>query len=84
MGRISMRNAGGGNNSKMNNKQDQDQIQRNSSRRLDFLQTGRKPSSSAFPLMGGGDTNLSKEEVYDFENRLRDVIAELTKPIYDK
>jgi len=34
--------------------------------------------------MGGGDTNLSKEEVYDFENRLRDVIAELTKPIYDK
>ena len=33
--------------------------------------------------MGSGD-QLSKEEVYDFENKLRDVVAELTKPIYDK
>ena len=51
---------------------------------MDFLQKERKPSSSAFPLIGNGEVNLGKEEIYDFENRLRDIIAELTKPIYEK
>ena len=51
---------------------------------MDFLQNSRKPSSQAFPLMGSGDIGMAKDEVYEFENRLRDVIAELTKPIYDK
>lgn len=50
---------------------------------MDFLVNGRKPSSQAFPLLGG-ESNLSKDEMYDFENKLRDVIAELNKPIYDK
>lgn len=34
--------------------------------------------------MGSGDPGLSKEEVYDFENKLRDLVAQLIKPIYDK
>ena len=51
---------------------------------MDFLQKGRKPSSQAFPLMGTDQRELTKEELYDFENKLRDVVAELTKPIYDK
>ena len=29
-------------------------------------------------------TNVPNDELYEFENRLRDVITELTKPIYDK
>ena len=44
----------------------------------------RKPSSQAFPMMGSGEKALSKEDIYEFENKLRDIIAELTKPIYDK
>ena len=55
-----------------------------STNRMDFLQKQRKLSSQAFPLMGSGDACLTKEEIYDFENKLRDVIAELLKPIYDK
>ena len=51
---------------------------------MDFLQKQRKLSSQAFPLMGSGDACLTKEEIYDFENKLRDVIGDLTKPIYDK
>lgn len=58
-------------------------IQRKNSR-IDFLQNKRKPSSLAFPLMGSGNGLTNKEDVYEFENRLRDVIAELTKPIYEK
>ena len=34
--------------------------------------------------MGSGEPGLTKEEIYDFENKLRDIVAELTKPIYDK
>ena len=48
------------------------------------MQNKRKPSSQAFPLMGSGAGLTSKEEVYEFENRLRDVIAELNKPVYEK
>ena len=45
----------------------------------------RKPSSQAFPLFGKTDTTkMSKEELYEFENKLRDVIAELLKPVNDK
>lgn len=45
----------------------------------------KKPSSQAFPLLGSGNqAEISKEEIYEFENKLRDVVAELIKPIYDK
>ena len=37
----------------------------------------------AFPLMGS-EGSVTKDEMYDFENKLRDVIAELNKPLYDK
>lgn len=53
--------------------------------RTDILSNMRKLSSTAFPLMGNSDQpKLTKNDVYDFENKLRDIIAELTKPIYDK
>ena len=52
--------------------------------RTDILGNMRKLSSTAFPLMGNQEPKLTKNDVYDFENKLRDVIAELTKPIYDK
>ena len=53
--------------------------------RTDFLSNMRKPSSQAFPLFGKTDTTkMSKEELYEFENKLRDVIAELLKPVNDK
>ena len=32
----------------------------------------------------GSEAHLTKEEVFDFENKLRDLVGQLTKPIYDK
>ena len=47
---------------------------------MDFLSKQRKMSSQAFPLMGSGDVALTKEDVYDFENRLRIVVEEILAP----
>ena len=57
---------------------------RQTNNRMDFLAGNRKPSSHAFPLMNDANVMSTSEELFEFENRLREVIAELTKPIYDK
>ena len=45
----------------------------------------RKPSSQAYPLTSNSNkARVSREALYDFENRLREVISELTDPIYKK
>ena len=59
-------------------------INKRQTTRMDFLAGNRKPSSHAFPLMNDANVLSTNEELYEFENRLREVIAELTKPIYDK
>ena len=43
----------------------------------------RKPSSQAYPLTGNKG-RITREQLYDFEINLWDIIAELTKPIYEK
>ena len=38
----------------------------------------------AFPLLQSGDGTYSREQLFFFENKLRDIVEELIKPVYGK
>ena len=38
----------------------------------------------AFPLLMTGDGQYTREDLFNFENKLREIVHELTKPIYEK
>ena len=38
----------------------------------------------AFPLLQSGDGSYSREQLFHFENKLRDTVEELIKPVYGK
>ena len=43
-----------------------------------------KNGSAAFPVVGPLENKITRDEMFELENRLRDSMAEITKPIYDK
>ena len=40
--------------------------------------------TDAYPILISGDVPYSRSDLFNFENKLRDIVQELTKPVYEK